>query len=558
MSSKASVPVLIVGGGPTALATALTLAKNGISTRIVQKDDHFHTGQRGAGIQPRTLEYYNLLGVLPDIWEQGIPPMPVSMYKIGESKPIKTFHMIEIEEDTPAIPHNNARLLGQATQEGIMREQLEKLGVCVELNTELRTYEQREDGVVAHVVKKAGDEEIAEMIQCEWIVGADGAKGVVRKQLGVTFLGETHSDRLIFGEVELKSLSRDHWHIWSTLGGTSVSLRPTENEEIFSFGVSGDFDHSKMMSDRDALVQYIRDKTGNYNFELGEIIFISDWRPNIRMVDRFSVGRVFLAGDAAHVHSPTGGQGLNTGIQDGVNLGWKLALVIKNEASPSLLDTYNAERLPVVARMLQMTTKLLHKMRAVEGDGRGAEDAFKRGGALKQLGINYRWSPIVLDERTPYVRPADTELLDVYGAEGGDVSVLRAGDRAPDAPSLVDIRQPDAEPKKLFSIFGVTLHTVLIFSGDATQIRAVLYAVKEYPPSTMKTVAIYPQGTSTMTIPTSVNADYVVTDCDGHAYNGYNVTDAATTTIVIVRPDGVVGGIVFGVEGLQKFFQAYR
>ncbi|PCH36582.1 monooxygenase [Wolfiporia cocos MD-104 SS10] len=554
MSSKTSVPVLIVGGGPTALATALTLAKNGISIRIIQKDDHFHIGQRGAGIQvlyfitshvppllhvaynqPRTLEYYNLLGVLPDIWERSIPQVSISMYTLGGAEPIKMIHMIDIEEDTPAIPHNESRSLGQATQESILREHLEKLGVHVELNTELRTYEQREDGVVAHAVKKSGDEEMPEMIQCDWLVGADGAKGVVRKQLAVAFLGETYSDRVIFGEIESKDLSCDYWHIWCTLGGTSVSLRPTETEGIFSFGVIGDYDHERMMSDRDTLVQYIRDQTGRYDFQLGKITFISDWRPNIRMADKFSVGRVFLAGDAAHVHSPTGGQGLNTGIQDGVNLGWKLALVIRNEASHSLLDTYTAERLPVVAHMLQMTTRLLHKMRTVTADGRGVEGAFKRGGVLKQLGINYRWSPIVRDERTPYVHPADKEQLDVYGAEGGDTSVLRAGDRAPDAPGLVDNRQPDAEPTKLFSIFGVTYHMVLIFSSDTTQVRAVLDAVKEYPPCTVKTVAIHPQGTSTVT--TFEDADYVVTD---------------------LRPDGVVGGIVFAVDGMQKFFQAYH
>ncbi|PCH36573.1 monooxygenase [Wolfiporia cocos MD-104 SS10] len=525
MKSKATISVLIVGGGLTALATALTLAKNGISIRIVQKDDHFHIGQRGAGIQPRTLEYYNLLGVLPDTWERSIPLLPI-------------------------IP----RILGQANQEGIMRKYLEKLGVHVELNTELRTYEQIEHGVLAHTVRKSGDEEIPETIRCDWLVGADGAKGVVRKHLEVTFLGETRADRIILGEVELlKGLSRDCWHMWGVFGGTFVSLRPTETERIFSFGISGEFDYNKMMSNRDMLIQYIRDQTGRHDIELSKVNFVSDWRPSARMVDKFSVGRVFLAGDAAHVHSPTGGQGLNTGIQDGVDLGWKLALVIKNYASPSLLDTYTIERLPVVAHMLKMTTNHFHKTRNVTVDGRGAEEAFKHSGVLKQLEINYRWSPIVLDKRTPYIRLADTEPLDVYGAEGGDASVLRAGDRAPDAPSLMDLKQHDAEPTNLFS---VTHHTVLIFSRDVAHIGPVLDALKGYPPSTVKSVAIYPQGTSASLA--FEDAEYVMVDRDGHAYNGYNVADSATMTIVIVRPDGVVGGIVFEAEGVQNFFQPYH
>ncbi|PCH36572.1 monooxygenase [Wolfiporia cocos MD-104 SS10] len=566
MSSDAIVPVLIVGGGPTALATALTLTKNNIPVRIIQKDEHYHRGQRGAGIQvfpfpfpakhshnryvqPRTLEYYNLLGVLPDILERGIPVVPIRIYKLpGGTEPIKTFPMVEFEENTPAIPHNMPHLLGQANQEAVMREHLEKLGVRVELNTEFLSYEQHEDGVVAHLVRQLGEEKIPETVRCDWLVGADGARSVVRKQLGVTFLGETHSEHLIFGEIEVKGLSSDYWHVWGTLGGTLVVLRPTETEGLFWFVVGGSIDHAKFMTDHDAVIQYMRDYTERTDFEFGKVRFISDFRPNVRMVDKFGVERVFLAGDAAH--------GLNTGVQDGVNLGWKLALVIKNYASPSLLSTYTTERLPVVAHMLKMTTALFQKTRASTIDGHGAEQAWTRGGAVKQLGINYRWSPIVRDERTPYVRPADTEQLEVYGAEGGDTSVLRAGDRAPDAPGLVNSRQPDAEPTKLFSIFGVTYHTVLIFSSDAAQIRAVLDTVKEYPPNTVKTVAIHPQGTSTVTA--FEDADYVVTDRDGYAYNGYNVADPASTTIVIARPDGVVGGIVFTVDGMHKFFQAYH
>jgi len=139
MSSADILPVLIAGGGPTGLVLALTLVKNGIRVRIIQKDPQFHAGQRGAGIQPRTLEAYNLLGVLPDVLKEGIPITPIRYYKLpGGIEPLETFYMLPPEDPTPSTPFINAWILGQNKAEEILREHLAQYGCEVELCTELR------------------------------------------------------------------------------------------------------------------------------------------------------------------------------------------------------------------------------------------------------------------------------------------------------------------------------------------------------------------------------------------------------------------------------------
>jgi len=157
------------------------------------------------------------------------------------------------------------------------------------------------------------------------------------------------------------------------------------------------------------------------------------WRPNIRLADAFRAGRVFLAGDAAHVHPPTGGQGLNTGVQDAYNLGWKLAAVLAG-APAALLDTYEAERRPVAEEVLGLSTRLMDKHRE------GAEDAYRRGADTKQLGVGYRSGPLAVDRRR-------------------EPGALRAGDRAPD----VAVRGPAGETR-LFEVLARPEWTLV---GDA-------------------------------------------------------------------------------------------
>ncbi|KZT07592.1 monooxygenase [Laetiporus sulphureus 93-53] len=550
MSSTSHLPVLIAGAGPTGLVLALTLAQNGIPFRIIEKDPEYHIGQRGAAIQPRTLEAYNLLGVLPDVMEKGIPWNEVWIYKLpGGVEVEKKIQMMPTLEPTPSKPYINPWTLGQARAEAILREHLEKLGNRVELGTELRSFEQSADRVTAQIVKKNEDLEVFETVTCRWLVGADGGKGVVRNQLGLTFLGQSLASEMVIGDIEVPGLNQDgHWHMWSSPQIPMVALRPTEEADLFNFAVVGEVDYAKMMDDDDEIIRIIRKGSDRDDLQFGAVRWKSDYRPTIRMVDKFGDGRVFVAGDAAHVHSPAGAQGMNSGVQDALNLGWKLALVEKGLASPSLLITFTEERLPVIKFMLTETSSLFRQMFSEKSQGTDMENGLQREYHMRQLGVNYRWSSIVLDERVPAkAENAVQEPEDVYGINSDGVP--RAGDRALEAPGLVNIKS--GESTSLFRIFSTTRHTILIFSLDDTQVGLALEALSPYPTSVIRSAIIYPQDAPSTASANS--ADLVLIDHDSHAYSGYGI-EKNVSMVVIVRPDGVIGAVAREGEGVKQYF----
>ena len=242
---------------------------------------------------------------------------------------------------------------------------------------------------------------------------------------------------------------------------------------------------------------------------------------------------------------------MNTGIQDSFNLGWKLAHVIKGLSPPSLLDTYTEERLPVVAEMLDLTTKILE---ATVVDKPGNEARWRRTGNLNQLGVNYRWSSIVVDQSTDSVTgPCAREAHSAYDVEAG--GLLRAGDRAPDAPGLVKVdfnnQKKSSESTRLFNLLSPTYHTVLIFA-EASDVHATLQAaIARFHKEAVRAVVLLRAGT-TNTIQ-DVTCD-VFEDRDGHAYNTYKGTEGSNG-IVIIRPDGVTGAIVKDVDWLDRYFR---
>ena len=191
--------------------------------------------------------------------------------------------------------------------------------------------------------------------------------------------------------------------------------------------------------------------------------------------------------------------------------------------------------------MLQASTSLLNALE------RRADDAgWTRGRVLKMLGINYRWSFIVVDER----KAKPTEPTDVYGGETG--GELRAGDRALDAPALEPVGGDEGGSLTLFGIFRPTYHTVLVFTSDAGCALPLLEEVKRYPAGSLKVVVVYPRGVTGAAM--VAGADYTVVDRDGHAYTAYGVSPEHPL-VAVVRPDAVVGGIVFGMEGLRKYLK---
>ncbi|KAA9158884.1 3-(3-hydroxyphenyl)propionate hydroxylase [Amycolatopsis acidicola] len=408
---------LIAGAGPTGLTLAIDLARRGLDVRIIDKATEYFAGSRGDGLQPRTMEVFEDLGVLDAVLAAGRPAPEFRVYLDGEHTMNR--RMAEPEQPRPDVPYPNARMLGQSQTEGILRDRLAEFGVHVELGTELLDFEQDEDGVTARL-------STGETVRATYLVGADGGRSAVRKTLGIPFEGTTdESVRMLLGDVAADGLDHEYgyWFAKADDPMTGVMLSPLPSTDgLFQFGAPlSEEDSSTSLETLQSKI----DVTGAH-VRLTKLTWSTVWRPNIRLAARFREGRVFLAGDAAHVHPPTGGQGLNTGVQDAYNLGWKLA-----DGSPDLLDTYETERRGVAARVLGLSTELMERYKE------GAENAHERGENTRQLDISYRTT------------------------EGK----LVPGDRAPDAP-VVDA---DGRRTRLFELFRGPHETQLVFGAAAPE-----------------------------------------------------------------------------------------
>ncbi|KAG1864433.1 FAD binding domain-containing protein [Suillus subluteus] len=530
-------PVLVVGAGPAGLVAALTLLQNGIPVRIIDKDPNPRMGQRGPGIWARSLELFNFLNV-PEVNDLGKPFPVIRPYQPGTLELMPEYSVVPHMDPTPATPFHAAKLMGQQLLDVILRCHLEKFSCSVETGTELRSVEQSDDGVTAVLAKNG----TLETFDTKWVIGADGAKGVVRKQLGLTFLGETRDDvRMVMGDIRFKGvdLDRAYWHRSGNLK-RGTSLRPTDEigEDGWQFSISdNDLDLTKVAQSEELIFEIIASMIPT-DITFNKLVWVSEYRANIRMVNKLSEGRGFVVGDAAHVHSPTGGQGLNSSVQDAFNLGWKLALVEKGLADKSLLETYNTERFPVVSEMLEMTTTILN--RALETGNLTVSPS----PILSMLGINCRFSNIVLDEFAIPGKP-----INAYGVL--DEEHLEAGDRAPDAPNMVQVGGGESGVKTLFGLYRPWYHTVLVFAPSHADATLILSALQAYDTSVIRSAVILPSSASVTSVASS--ADLVLVDQENHAYSAYLV-EAGQTKVFVIRPDGVVGAIVHGAEGVKKYF----
>ena len=355
--------VLIVGAGPAGLTLALDLARRGIAFRLIDAAEAPFPGSRGKGIQPRTLEILEDLGVIDQILAAG-SAYPKLRIHLGPFS-LRAGSLGGRREPTESVPYPNLWMVPQSRTESIMRDRLAALGAHVEFGKALLSFQQDDRGVQATL--STGD-----IVRSEFLAGCDGGRSTVRKLLGLSLEGEALDAKpMLVAEVDVEGLGREDWHIWPLAGGSPVALCPLPGTTLFQLTAKA----QTIGSDIERAVHRI---TGHRSVRVS---WSSIYRPAVRMVNRFRAGRVFLAGDAAHVHPPTGGQGLNTGVQDAYNLGWKLAHVLGG-GPDSLLDTYEAERLPVAAAVLGLS-KRLYQTRSI-----------KRRDATDQLALHYRTSSL--------------------------------------------------------------------------------------------------------------------------------------------------------------------
>ncbi|WDO06580.1 FAD-dependent monooxygenase [Streptomyces murinus] len=400
--------VLIVGAGPTGLALGIDLARRGVAARLVERADALFPGSRGKGIQPRTQEVFDDLGVIDAVLASSGPYPDRMVWRDGER--VGEESMFERFEPDAGTPYPAPRMIPQWRTQEILYARLTELGGKVAFGREVTGLTQDADGV--DVTFADGT-----TVRARYVVGADGGRSGTRRTLGVGMTGDTVDPApFVVADLRLRGLDRVYWHAFPAADGSILGLCPLAGTEEFQLAA-----RLPEGSEPDVSPDGVRELVTRYTHlaaeDVTEVRWASEFRPRAALADRFRVGRVFLAGDAAHVHSPAGGQGLNTSVQDAYNLGWKLAAVLEG-APESLLETYEEERRANAAAMLELST----------GVHRGE---VQRGRATVQLGVGYRDSSLSAETRT-------------------DPGPVRAGDRAPDAEVPGDA---EVSGGRLFDLF---------------------------------------------------------------------------------------------------------
>jgi len=327
--------------------------------------------------------------------------------------------------------------------------------------------------------------------RASYILGCDGGRSSVRGLLGVSFEGDTDEMRRLYvADVRLSGLDRTSWHSFRGPGGM-LNIAPLATTDLFQ--VQAAIPPQAPVQPTIQLLQaIIEERTGSHDIRVLDMAWSTAWRMNVRLAARYRVGRAFLAGDACHVHSPAGAQGLNTGVQDGYNLGWKIAGALRGSPEP-LLDSYEAERRPIAARMLGMTSALeaqSFKMKGLPTD---------RDESMLQLTLNYRDSALAREERA---------------APGRVV----AGDRIPDATDLLW----NDKPARLFDVLRGPRATVLAIGGGWGEMLAALR--ERFPETQLAIVQVGPNGQ--------------LVDVEGRLGAGLGLTGEP---LLVVRPDKYLG-----------------
>jgi 2-polyprenyl-6-methoxyphenol hydroxylase-like FAD-dependent oxidoreductase len=343
--------VLIVGAGPTGLMLANQLARRGVPTRIVDRHAGPSLQTRALGVQARTLEIYSHLDIIQQALELGKRATGANMWAHGERA--ARVPVGDIGRDLSPYPF--LLILGQDDNERLLGEILSKQGMAVEWNTELVGLTQEGDRVIARL--KQPDGGIGE-VTAAWVAGCDGARSAVRELNGIAFQGAPYEDVFFVADTIMTGpMIPDELNVYLWRKGFHLFFPMRENDHwrvvgIVPAGLRGRDDLTF-----DDVIPSIRKEAGT-GVTFRSCIWFSTYRIHHRRAERFREHRCFLLGDAAHIHSPVGAQGMNTGLQDAYNLGWKLALVASGGADTALLDSYEQERIPVAQALLSTTDRL--------------------------------------------------------------------------------------------------------------------------------------------------------------------------------------------------------
>lgn len=526
--AKQSVEVLIVGAGPVGLTMACALLAQGIRCRLIDKAAVPSDKSKALVVWSRTLELLDKLNLAPTFIETGMKISGASIYGGGK-------RMVHVTTAGVESPFGFPLMIPQNETERLLTEHLARQGLPIERQVELITFSEGPDSITATLRHADGREE-----NCEtpWLVGCDGAHSAVRHTLGMEFTGQAEPNDWMLADVNVKGpLSADEVSVFWHEKGVLVAF-PINRERFRVIADLGTADKELRRSDPTlADAQAKVDERGPGGLTLHDPIWLANFRINERKVSDYRRGRVMLAGDAAHIHSPAGGQGMNTGMQDAFNLAWKLALVQKGQGQEqALLDSYSVERSAIGDQVLRgagMVTFMATLRNPVAQFARNhiaslmtsfgfVQDKIKN--AICELSINYRHSPLSLED---------------WPKRGGG---LPTGDRMPDAPLKCATR---GSQTTLFAATRHDGHVLLLLPNShdqqaAPKILKIAEQAQRTFPNVLSTHILLNAGEDAGPFAQNIAAKTprVWIDVEGRLHRQLGASDH---TLILVRPDGYIG-----------------
>ncbi len=531
--SHEAVDVLVVGAGPTGLSLAAALAGHGVRPRLIDRAHDRAHESRALAIQPRTLEVLAGLGITPQLVQRGNRTVQLRVHARGRERAAPLFDFGLADTAYPYL-----LFLSQAETERILGEHLSNVGITVERGVELVDLTPDGDSVAAALRHPDGG---VETVTAGYVIGCDGARSSVRTAAGITFQGRSYPQTFVLADAEADGINPDAAHAFLSEQGMLF---------FFPLGAPASWRLLVMRPPDDPTppdapvtleeVQALADTYTGGAVRVHDPVWMTNFRLHHRAATQYRVGRIFLAGDAAHIHSPAGAQGMNTGIQDAINLGWKLAHTLRGLANPAVLDTYEPERAPVGRMVLRFTDRAFTIATTTNPVVRfirtriapvliplalkpkaGRSYAFRM---VSQLAIRYRTSPLSLNgPDSPRRGP-------------------RAGDRLPDAD--------------------------LLHNGQATSLHEAIAApgwhlflcgpADTWPTQTLTNVSQQFAGTVTTHKLTVAYAPGVLHDPSGLAHRRLGLAPGRAA-VYLVRPDGHVGYRSGGrdLAGLHRYLRRW-
>jgi len=524
-----AVKVLVIGAGPVGLTTALELTRRGLSCRIIDKSPVPSDKSKALGVHARTLEMLETMALADEFVARG-HKVHAANFLHGDTKLVH-FSFDELESPFPFL-----LCIPQSETEFTLTEALAKLNISVERSIELISLEQDEKEVIATLKHADGRKETQ---KANWLIGCDGAHSTTRHVLGFAFKGNAYDESFATADVHVQWNNPDE-ELFSYVHEEGVIVFFPLGNRRYRVLATGSHHETGDPLTLEQMQETIN-RRGPKDVIISDPVWLTWFNIQRRSVENYRKGRVFLCGDAAHIHSPALGQGMNTGMQDTYNLVWKLELIEKGVADKSLADTYQTERHPIGQALLHNTdavTKVITLRNPIAQSIRNhlmqlllTQDVVQKRlvRVLSMTALNYRHSPLVGEYRQPVEKIGPFDWLSL---EHGPAP----GDRAPDGTL-----EQGTKTIRLFQLFEDTNHHLLLFTGaddDEGIAYETLAKIKSgiIPPFDKHVACHLISSRNSTSVKTSNGA--ILHDSDGMLHHRYGVSRQA---LYLIRPDGYVG-----------------